>query len=388
MVQQGFQSLAHNSNDVVLAAHFNDHGTRLVTGSADHRIRVFDSKQGNWKLTDLWRGHNGAILDIKWNGSKTGQVLGSIGEDLRLKVWQEEPTEARHSGRRFKCIFAQSSGHSVVYNSLDFVNPNKDTFLAVVTRDGLLSLLEPVNPEKFDDWREIDQILVCDEHISRGVETSFKLSFQQAESFSVTTALAGQDQVLNLAVTAMAEVKIFRLERLTELGRQEQYKFQDPVAVLSQVDGLVRDVAWSQEVWRLCDWIATAASDGYVRVYELSRSKQDPLRVQTDLTLPRRATIGTADGNSKTSTRGPSGIGAGLAGASLAGSIASHSLGQVKCEARLVEQMKHEGVWEVQWVRYGHALLSSGDSGSARMWKQAHNGKWHEFAEFSPEHNN
>lgn len=314
-----------------------------------------------------------------------GQVLGSIGEDLKLKVWQEEPTEAHNSGRRFKCMFSQSSGHSVVYNSLDFVNPNKDTYLAVVTRDGLLSLLEPVDPERFDDWRELDQILVCDEHISRSLETSFKLCFQQAESSSVTALLTGLDQILKLAVTAMAEVKIFRLEKITGLGGQEQYKFQEPVAVLGKVDGLVRDVAWSQEIWRLCDWIATAASDGYVRVYELSKPKEDTLRSHMESPLTRRATVGTEDGFSKIAVRGPSGIGAGLAGASLAGSATYRSTGQVKCEARLVEQMKHEGVWEIQWVRHGHVLISSGDTGSARMWKQAHNRKWHEFAEFGPE---
>lgn len=69
MVSQGFQGLAHNSNDVVLTAHFNDHGTRLVTGSADHRIRVFDLEESKWTLTDLWRGHNGAILDVRLSKS-------------------------------------------------------------------------------------------------------------------------------------------------------------------------------------------------------------------------------------------------------------------------------------------------------------------------------
>ena len=65
MPTHGFQALAHESNDVVLAAHFNDHGTRLVTGSADHRLRVFDlDAEGAWDCTDLWRGHNGEVIDV------------------------------------------------------------------------------------------------------------------------------------------------------------------------------------------------------------------------------------------------------------------------------------------------------------------------------------
>jgi len=65
MATHGFQPLSHESNDLVLAAHFNDHGTRLVTGSADHRLRVFDlDVEGSWDCTDLWRGHNGEVTDV------------------------------------------------------------------------------------------------------------------------------------------------------------------------------------------------------------------------------------------------------------------------------------------------------------------------------------
>ncbi|MCJ1387322.1 epoxide hydrolase, soluble (sEH) [Xylographa bjoerkii] len=386
MVTQGFQSLAHSSNDLVLAAHFNEYGTRLVTGSADHRIRVFDLNQEHWQLTDLWRGHNGEVLDVKWNGPKMGQVLGSIGEDLKLKIWQEDPTEAHHSGRRFKCVFSQSSGHSVVYTSLDFVNPNKDTYLAIVTRDGLLSLLEPVNPEKFDDWREVDQILVCDEHIARGVESSFKLCFQQTNHPNSMAIAAGLDKsALSIAVTALTEVRVYRVVKMTGPGGQELYKFQDPAAVLGGAEGLVRGVAWSAEVWRPQDWIATAAADGYIRIYEISTPKDNASQASNPSLPLRKALSNAGEGASKTGVRAPSGIGAGLAGASLAASFSSLGVGQVRHEAKCVEQIKHEGVWEVQWIRNGHILVSSGDSGQARMWRQVHNGKWHEFADFGPE---
>ncbi|MCJ1283200.1 epoxide hydrolase, soluble (sEH) [Xylographa opegraphella] len=386
MVTQGFRNFAHSSNDLVLAAHFNEYGTRLVTGSADHRIRVFDMNQENWQLTDLWRGHNAQVLDVKWNGPKMGQILGSIGDDLKLKIWQEDPTEAHHSGRRFKCVFSQSSGHSVVYTSLDFVNPNKDTYLAIVTRDGLLSLLEPVNSEKFDDWREIDQILVCDAHIARGVETCFKLCFQQSTHPNSTAIAAGLDKsALSIAVTALTEVRVYRVIKMTGHGGQELYKFQDRVAVLGGADGLVRGVAWSAEAWRPQDWIATAAADGYIRIYEISTPKQNTVQTASPAVPPKTTLSNAGEGPSKAGVRAPSGIGAGLDRASLAASLSSLSIGQIRHEAKCVEQIKHEGVWEVQWMSNSHILISSGDSGQARMWRQAHDGKWHEFAEFGPE---
>ena len=71
MVTQGFQNFAHSSNDLVLAAHFNEYGTRLVTACADHRLRVFDLNQEHWQLTDLWRGHNGQVVDVRHNALPT-----------------------------------------------------------------------------------------------------------------------------------------------------------------------------------------------------------------------------------------------------------------------------------------------------------------------------
>ena len=66
MSSHGFQGLAHDSNDVVLALHFNDRGDRLVSGSADHRIRVMKLVgEDEWTLVDVWRGHDGEVLDVQ-----------------------------------------------------------------------------------------------------------------------------------------------------------------------------------------------------------------------------------------------------------------------------------------------------------------------------------
>ena len=311
-----------------------------------------------------------------------GQVLGSVGEDLKLKIWQENTSEATNSGRRFRCVFSQSSGNSVVYNSLDFVNPGKETYLVIVTRDGLLSLLEPINPERFDDWREIDQIWVCDEPVARGVETSFKVCFQQADQPNIKAMTAGLDKTaLSLAVTAIGDVKVYRVLKMLGHGGQEQYKLQDPVTELKGADGLVRDVAWSQEIWRAHDWIATTAADGYIRVYEMWTPKGNVPNSPNPSVAARKTP--TTGGEMATKPRAPSGIGAGLAGASLAASFASVKLGHH--EVKLAAQLKHDGVWKVEWLRNSHTLVSSGDNGQARMWKQAHDGNWHEFAEFGPD---
>ena len=65
MTSQGFRELSHGGSELVLAAHYNTYGTRLVTGSADHRIRVFNlGVDGTWEIADVWGAHKGEVLDV------------------------------------------------------------------------------------------------------------------------------------------------------------------------------------------------------------------------------------------------------------------------------------------------------------------------------------
>jgi len=49
----------------VLAADYNFYGTRLVTASSDHRLKVWDKKRDTtWELVDSWRAHDAEITDV------------------------------------------------------------------------------------------------------------------------------------------------------------------------------------------------------------------------------------------------------------------------------------------------------------------------------------
>ena len=277
-----------------------------------------------------------------------GSILASIGEDLKLKIWREETSQAPLSGRRFKNIFTQSSAHQVIYTSLDFKTIQRETFLAVITRDGLLSLLEPTKADRYDDWKEIDQFWACGQRIARGMETSFKVVFQQAERPNYNAVAAGVDpNALSVAIAAMDAVKIYRVLK----PEDGAYRFESPVAELTSTEGLIRDVAWSPEVWRVHDLIATASCDGFVRIY----------KVFTHQTRPELRSVSLNKGiqpssNAHTNQRGtPSGIGAGLAGTSrtASGGRVDSSFGQVPHDCELIEELRHDGVWRVEWLRGG-----------------------------------
>lgn len=62
--KNGFRSFEHAAADIVLAASFNNSGTRIILCSADHKIRVYNIDQSDeYFLVDQWRGHDAEVLD-------------------------------------------------------------------------------------------------------------------------------------------------------------------------------------------------------------------------------------------------------------------------------------------------------------------------------------
>ena len=327
------------------------------------------------------------MFQIKWKGGTTGQVIGSIGQDLKLKVWQEDIRHARNTGRLFKNVFSVSSGNLVIYASLDFKVMDNDTVMAAVTRDGLLTLYEPVKAEAFDDWKDVDQFWVDGEPIPRGTETSFKVSFQQHNGPTITAIACGLAyNTMSCAVACMEVVRLFRVVR-----EDMVYQFQPHFAELRGGQGLIRDLTWCPIAWLDYDLVATSKGDGYVRFYSVyswvSNKQEDPKSPQA-----------TSFGKTAAKRSTASGITAGLTGASLGpGPRNSRESEQVKHEVILDEEVKHDGVWPIRWIpncTYCHradqvkltmlvakTLVTAGGQANLKIWKRSIDGRWREFAE-------
>lgn len=61
---QAFSTFDHGHQDLVLAVDFNFFGTRMVTASSDHRLKVWDRKDENWSLVDSWKAHDAEIVEV------------------------------------------------------------------------------------------------------------------------------------------------------------------------------------------------------------------------------------------------------------------------------------------------------------------------------------
>lgn len=62
--ERNFQTFSHGHQDLVLAVDFNYFGTRMVTASSDHRLKVWDKKDDSWNLVESWKAHDAEIVDV------------------------------------------------------------------------------------------------------------------------------------------------------------------------------------------------------------------------------------------------------------------------------------------------------------------------------------
>lgn len=373
MASSGFADFDAGHRDLVTVTKFNFYGNRIVTASSDHRMKVWDQKDGEWQLVDTWRAHDAEIRDVgkqpasnafvlmlrlliqaTWNGPFTGQHIASVGEDMKCKIWQEDVTQPPNSGRRFRSIFRMTAPQRHPFVSLDLRNIDLETWLAVITRDGFLMVMEPVSPDSLADWQPVDQFRVCTAP-QRGEETSFKVQFHHDPTDITHSVLPSSDRKsLSLVVAAMDTIKLYR----TDANRRFYHAIE-----LTGHGGLVRDISWANGSVRGYDLIASGCKDGFVRIFEVytsvANNNNGSHNHNHDNNNSRNAEKAPQSPSIRATSQ--SGIGSALASRAPA-SIASrpttgdtpfkHSFKEVACI-----DSKHLDVWQVEFSYAGEYHL-------------------------------
>lgn len=289
---------------------------------------------------------------VKWNGPFMGEVVGSIGEDGRCKLWQEDVTEVPMSGNRFKLITNLASTTHAPFMSLDFKNIMQETWLALITRDGLMTVYEPQDQSSLNEWTVLAERWVSENNPpERQEEVGFKVVFHKEKLPCWTAIMAGLDRKsLSLAVAAMKDVYVFRTDKSKRF-------FQ--VAKLEGARQIIRDLAWANGSMRGYDILATASKDGAIRMYELSTPSPEGLPTSGTSSNPTLAEPASPRPGPRKNA--PSGIGAGLAGASKAPEVShDNEPGRIRQVARLTDElMNHHGaVWRVAFSQMGPSLCT------------------------------
>lgn len=370
----GFQRFASAHKDLLQCVAYNVYASRCVTSSSDHRVKVWDrnEKTGVWSITDSWAAHDAQVTQVRWNSALTGEHFGTIGEDGVFKLWQEDISQATNSGRRWRKIFELNSPTVVPFMDFAFRNVRSESYVALTTRDGYITVCEPEDHDDLSSWKTMWADWLC-KTPSRMDETSFRLDWHKEPVPAWPAVLAGLDRrSLSLAVTVGTTVRIFRTDK--------DRKFFT-AAVLEGAKGLVRHVAWANGAMRGFDTIATASKDGCVRIYELYTPAAASLPTTSN---------GTSDAGTQAQSRFPatrparSGIGAGLAGGPKGKRDDSSSVpGVIRQESKLVAELEIRNAvpWRINWASEGEILTLTCDNASVRLFKKSSESKWIEAAE-------
>ena len=295
---------------------------------------------------------------MQWISSTLGELFATIGGDNKFKLWQEDPSQRLTRGRRFRCIYSQSPPNHVSYVSFGYKTIKYDICLALLTHDGSLSLSEPVDPDSFSSWTQIDQLYPFGQH-HRGTEARFRLSFHKSEGPSSNALLAGMDpKVISLAVSALNLIKIFRAVKPEDSPESTHQLYE-----MLQIDvgnALINEVAWAPGCLHPFDVIATACDDGTVRIFDIDTPNElDDSASQALAAIPSQADESHHAQAPKTRIV-PSGISAGLAGMSRA--IAPRhdipdtiNVKHVSREAAILSHDEGSPVWKIRWIYDGQS---------------------------------
>ena len=479
--------MQHGFQDNATWVSYNFYGDRFAAGSVDGKIRVFNRHaDATWRLCDAWTAHGGEVLEVSWLPPTIyPNLLASLGADGRFKLWAEDPGAA--PGRRFSGGSKSAGGigagtampayeHRNVgaapqaYRSFDVKHDEetRHTYLALLSADGMLTVLENEAPENLQEWIDVDRFRVCGKP-ARGEEQAFRVRFDPNPEVCYNALGAGVPaDSLGLVVAAMGSCKVYRT-RDNDAVFGTQYHQQQPVghspdmmgggggramggglslAPLSSGRefyialelpghrGLVRDVAWAGGNIRGCDIIASACSDGFLRVWRINTpfslndrrtwSESDIVYHRGDRNARGGASTSHEGGSGSGSVGGGSGgnvmlsgIGAGLArpasgqdhsnttpthpaaaavpvSVPAAGATGGGASGQQHHHQHQQHQQgiihhtfqevgKHDNdrvpLWRVGFSFDGQILGSSGDDGKLRLYRAKPDGTWALYSE-------
>ncbi|KAJ1819302.1 epoxide hydrolase, soluble (sEH) [Coemansia sp. RSA 2599] len=415
-------SIPVNHDDFIHDLAYNFYGTRLATCGSDRCIKIWDwNKQTSlWILNESMSGHESSVVKLSWAHPEFGQVLASCSLDRSVRIWMEQESNLKNSTMRWRSVSTLNDSSCAVH-SIAFAPEFRNLSLAAASSDGKVRFYSPVEPITLSNWTVSGHI----DFIPGGASDSdgpLCLSWCKSRFTS--------PHMIAIGGSKGNRVKIFQLDTMqySELHELDSY------------DAFVLDIDWAPSMGRSYHLIATACSDGHIRIYKfwsepaLARAALvDSLFIRegddSDADEPEPAAgsgenddddfddddfhdgsdeedgsddnetddantdSDSDDSDGSTSESGddahaddmgrPRGSGR-HARAREASDSSKLPVPRSELVADLVVDPRTP-MRRVRWNSTGTLLVSSSDDGVARMWKMSVNGTWREIAAISAE---
>ena len=135
----------------MLSVAFSSDGTRIVSGSTDETMQIWDSQTGAL-LTEPFKGHDNWVNSVSFTPDNDYVVSGSSNRTIR--IWDSLWTGKVEGGVRL--IDTQNAEHDTNTNTLEFDKPEQYTSVAPPkNRDESASHVEMVDAG-VDPFREVE----------------------------------------------------------------------------------------------------------------------------------------------------------------------------------------------------------------------------------------
>ncbi|RKP07639.1 WD40 repeat-like protein [Thamnocephalis sphaerospora] len=232
--------------DMIHDAQMDYYGKRLATCSSDRSIRIFDiDTEGNQRLVDVLKGHDGPVWQIGWAHPKFGTILASCSYDGRVLVWKESDG----AWEKIK----EHAFHTASVNSVSWAPHELGPMLACASSDGRVSVLTFKDDGTWDT-------AIFDAHAIGCNAVSWASATLPGALVTATGAASNANSVKRLATAGCDNlVKLWKWNDDTKAWELEE--------TLEGHQDWVRDVAFAPSIGLPKTYLASCSQDKTVLIW-------------------------------------------------------------------------------------------------------------------------
>ncbi|KAJ2874413.1 epoxide hydrolase, soluble (sEH) [Coemansia aciculifera] len=236
-----------NHDDFIHDVAYNFYGTRLATCSSDRCIKIWDwNKQtGQWILNESFTAHDSSVIRLSWAHPEFGQVLASCSLDRTMKIWMEVDPTTKNDHSRWTSTIVKP--HSAAIHCIAFAPEYTNLTIATACSDGKVTFYSPTDPVKLDNW-STSGIIEFAPGVSTDSDGPLCLSWCKSRFAAPHMIVIGGSKE-NC-------IRIYQTNTFVEVLELDRY------------ESAVLDVDWAPSMGRSYHLIATACSDGHIRIYK------------------------------------------------------------------------------------------------------------------------